>query len=185
MIRLTTTITGYPSGAFFSTLYFDGETQGEADAANAALDGFWNDMGAVISSALDFSVSPEVELVDVATGNITGIFLTAGASGPFGTAGEVLPLAAQGLLRWRTGQFEAGREVRGRLFIPGPVEGQQTDGVPTAAYVSAVNTRAADLITAGAGAGGLVVYSVRHRVRADVVTGSCWDQWAVLRSRRD
>jgi hypothetical protein len=96
-----------------------------------------------------------------------------------------MAFATQGLIRWRTGVFIAGRELRGRTFIPGATESRSANGRPDSTYITTAETAAQDLLDNAALGAALVVYSVTHRQVELVQSRSVWGQWAVLRSRRD
>jgi len=96
---------------------------------------------------------------------------------------QCLSPATQGLLQLRTGLITFGRLLRGRLFLPGPTEQANNDGKPDAAYIADYDAAAAAL--AGDANTDLVVWSRTHGVKSVVTSALTWNQWAVLRSRRD
>lgn len=185
MLRVTIISTGVQGSPYYTNFFFGGSTDLEAAAANAAASDFWNDLNGVQHAALDWVSEPEVFQIDPATGQTTAVYPVAPQSGGGSAAGEANPWATQGLIRWRTGQFVAGREVRGRTFLPATVEPQNTEGVPGTGFITIVNTAATAFLTAAGGGGGLVVYSRAHGQAADVSQFSTWNQWAQLRTRRD
>lgn len=186
MIRVTTEWTGtLPGVPYFSTHYFAGDTAGEADAAAAAVVSLWQEVDTVVSTGLTWTVPTEVEFVDEATGAITGVEAVAGGTGAGQNGSDPLPMATQGLLRWRTGVFVSGRELRGRTFIPGPTEPNNLLGVPDPNYKGVLGPAGVNFLTAAAGGGGLVVYSPTHAQAATVQSSSVWNKWSILRSRRD
>lgn len=185
MLRVTSVFTGMAGAPYYSTHYFGGDTSGEASAAVTAVDGLWDGLSSELSSQLDVAINTDVEVVDPVTGLTTGIFPTAGGGTAFTGSGDPLPPATQLLIRWRTGQYVSGREIRGRTFVPGFLEAASSSGRPDTAMVGNINTLAASFLTASAGAGALVVYSPTRGQAADVTAASVWTEWAVLRSRRD
>jgi hypothetical protein len=87
-----------------------------------------------------------------------------------------------GVVRQHTGLFIAGRELTGKIWIPGPTEDDNGVGIPTATYLSDIDTAYnANLI---AGVTDLVVWSRKHFQFFTVTSGSVWSQWGSLRSRR-
>jgi hypothetical protein len=91
-----------------------------------------------------------------------------------------------------------GRRLRGRTFVPAPVEGASiTNGIPSAAYRTALQNAADNMI--GDPDVDLVIWSrpraadpeavppVAARAGSHAIVGSAttWAKWAVLRSRRD
>jgi hypothetical protein len=133
MFRVITEIQGGSGGLQWSTMHFGGTTEGEAAAAALAAAAFWADIQDILSAAYQFHFDGEVLQVDPATNQITEVHLTAGWDRDGTAAGETLPWASQGLVRWRTGVYVAGRELRGRTFIPGWTEASSGGGVPAAA----------------------------------------------------
>jgi hypothetical protein len=184
MLRLTTLMTGLAGAPYYSTQYFDGSTSGEAGAAEDALHNFWGSLVGFIASGLTMQILPEADVVDPATGLVTDTFPI--VSTPIVSTGNApLPKATQGLLRLRTGTFIAGRRIQGRIFIPAMANDSQLGGIPSTAFLAALNGAGATLLTDAAPAGGLVVYSRKNLERGEVTSTSAWTQFAVLRSRRD
>lgn len=191
MYRVQTSFTGAPvTGGGLNTLYFEaGGGLTAADAHDAVVD-FWTLCAGAIDSELAMTVLGEIAVIDEATGTLTGVESATPVVVAGGASGDALPLATQGLIRWRTGEFVNGREVRGRTFVPGPVEVLSTGGRPESSYVGGLNTAAAGLIAETTAA--LLIW---HRPGPNavlepgsshpVLTGSTWSEWAVLRSRRD
>jgi len=186
MLRSTVLLTGVAGAPYYSTLHWGGTTDGEAQAAADAHGHFWNQLQARLRSTMTATVAEEVALVDVATGQILELFPVTGGSVAFSDTGEPLPPSNQALLRLRTGIYVAGRELRGRLNVPGCMEDDSSGGVPSGSLITAVEAAwTFAMTTSGGAAGGPVVYSDTHHVSAPVSFVSMWNQWAVLRSRRD
>lgn len=181
--QVRTAITGGSGAAQVSTMFFDqaaGLTaQGAADAVHA----FWDTLKTKIVNSYTFDVEPVVEDIDTATGSPTGLTAVTVASVSGTLVGDPNPWATQGLVSWRTGVFLGGREIRGRTFIPGSWENDNTAGVPQASYVAALNSAAATLATDPNSS--LCIYSRKKRAIGVVSTGQAWTKWAILRSRRD
>lgn len=185
MLRIRVTWAAPKGSPYYSTFYFGGETSGEADAAAAAVATYLGTMDNNIATTYTWNIDPEAEFVNPVNGNIIGVETTAGGNGTGSGAGDPLPFTTQGLVRWRTGIFINGREIRGRTFFPGMVETCSTGGSVTVGIIAGINTAGGALITASSGAGGLVVYSPTHGQEALVTSTSMWSEFAVLRSRRD
>lgn len=186
MLRVTTVWGGVGQGLpYYSTHYFGGETSGEAAAAAAAVAEYWNDNSQIITTGLVPVVQPEVEVVQPTNGQTIGVHVVTPPESDVAATGDVLPWTTQGLVRWRTGVFVGGREIRGRTFLPGMMEANNLVGVPAPTWNTIANQAAASLITASVPAGDLVVYSRTHFQAAVVTSGSSWNQWATVRSRRD
>lgn len=182
MYRVRTAITGGQGGPSLSTLHFNvvgGLTAANAVAATAT---FWTALRTRISNQLTMTVESDVATIDIATGQVTGITATAGAVVTGNDAGDPAPWATQGLIRWRTGIYVGGREIRGRTFIPGVTDTSTPLGVPSAAYLTDLNAAAAALIANAVS--DLEVYSPARREAAPAVLGQTWTNFASLRSRR-
>lgn len=183
MWRIKTTFSG-PNvvGGGINYLYFN-DAAGSPEDAQSAVVNFWtiaNDAYRVDTVA---SVSNEVAVMDL-SGSITGV-LTAGDNVNInGTDdSDPLPPATQCLVRLRTGVFVAGREVRGRIFIPSGGEALSVGGKPGGGRLTELQTAVGGLV--GDINSTLVVFSRTHGVAPPVSSGSVWNQFAVLRSRRD
>lgn len=184
MLRVNGVFSGSNGAPMYNALYFGGLTSGEAGAAATAARSFWNHMANALNGQMAYTTGSEVDVVDPVTGQITSTFSITPQTVDFTGTGEVLPQATQGLVRLRTNTFINGRRVRGRIFIPGVTELMSTAGTPISGTQTLFQDAANLLITNGAGAGGLVVYSPTHGQSAPVVSASPWDQFAVQRSRR-
>jgi len=128
-------------------------------------------------------VDPVVRTLDAATGVLEGIDGVTTAVDVGESSAAPLPDAVQGLVQWRTGIFTAGREVRGRTFIPGLTASDLLDGNPAVATLAALQAGADAMISAGGG--DFCVWSRTGGALAPVSTGAPWGEFAVLRSRRD
>lgn len=182
MYRITTLFSGpLVTGGGIQQFYFD-QGGGTAAQAHAAVRTFWTSIALGSHTSLTITVTPEVELVDNATGQVEGIETAETYTTTGQTAGDPLPLASQGLLRWRTGVYNAGREIRGRTFLPGQVEAASTGGVPSSTTLTSWTN--AGLALMNNASSELVVWSRKGQF-ATVTSASAWSQWATLRSRRD
>lgn len=205
LYRVTTTISGtYVSGGGVTAHYFDASV-GTAVQACAAVHSFWNYNSTIFASGTLFSIGSDVDVIDDATGDLLSVGLGTSSTVTGGGTGEISSPATQGLVRWRTGTVSDGREIRGRTFLPAVPVSQNDDGAPITGYKSAVNTMASGLI--GDASTAFVIWrrprkarpqvgspgdpwylpaqSARDGDSATVASGSVWDKWAVMRSRRD
>lgn len=182
MYRIRTIFQNQPGVPYLSTLFFS-ETGGTAAQAAAAAGSFYSAMDDILAGSVTWSFDGIVETVNPITGNILAITSVTPYSGLGVGSEEALPYATQGLVRWRTGEYVNGREIRGRTFLPCPPETMNADGVPSEAYTDTVDIAAAALL-ASANAE-LVVWSRVNQQQQAVTAFSTWPQWAILRSRRD
>ena len=182
-LRVTTEMTGLGGGPFFSQMHFDGDTQTQADAAADAVWDFWQAVFTSMAAGLTLTVQHEVISFDLSSGNPIGVFATSEAPMTSSGGGDALPWGTQGLIRWRTGAFVGGHEIRGRTFIPALTEGHNTAGRPASTLITILNNAASALISDATCE--LLVYSPTKSATATVVTGTAWSEWAQLRSRRD
>lgn len=129
-------------------------------------------------------VEPEVTIIDSTTGQLVGVTTIAGGTKSMTGSGDVLPPQTQALVQVATPNIVNGRRLRGRFFLPGMMEANNAvDGKPSAALTSAIGSALATFVTAVSG--GWVIYSPTNHVYAVVSGAQAWNQWAVLRSRRD
>lgn len=185
MLRTTVQWIGTPGAPYYTTLHFGGNTSGEAQAAANAVRGLLFELQNRLDTLMAADVLPDVPSIDPATGQIIENFVTTTARVEFAGASEALPPANQALVRLRTGDFVGGRELRGRVFIPGILESDAVTGSLNPTLVTALNTAFVNLMTAGGSAGDLVVWSPTHGVASIVTAAQTWTEFAVLRSRRD
>lgn len=185
--RVRTVFTGVAGSPYWSNLYFDVvPDQAQAEIVSDLVVGLWDDLDTDFLSALTATVQSEVASIDEATGNLLEVFPVTGGAvvGLGGTEG--LPAATQGLVRFLTDEIAGGRRIRGRCFLPSQLEANSALGVPSSAWRSAKDVRFNELIGEAEQAGSpLCVWSRKNGISANVTTASTWNQWAVLRSRRD
>lgn len=192
--RIRSIWTGVTGTPWYSNLYFanDGGTD-VSELAHNAVENYWAAFTGNMYDPLSISVEPDVAQIEEETGDLVGITTVAAAVIPCTAPGEPLPFSTQLLVRLRTAAFVNSRNVRGRIFIPGMMESLSTGAVPTSALVTLANTATAALFNTAAAGAPLVVWSrpapeaetPRVGSYAQVTSSSCWDQWAVQRSRRD
>lgn len=183
MFRVRTQFTGVTGAPYLSTMYFLPTAGLTAQNAVASVGNFWQAMGPYIANAALWATEVEVASVDATTGAVTGITSTTPRTGTPTGGGTALPWATQGLVRWRTGTFAGGREIRGRTFIPAISVSASTASVPAAAFQTAANTACAALISDPLS--DFCVWSKKNGTDPLAASGSLWNEFAVLRSRRD
>lgn len=181
--RVRTAITGGSGAAQLSTQFFDQAAGGTAQHAADAVHAFWTAIHATLISGYIFQVEHIVEDIDVATGQPTGVTPVTATSISATDVGTAAPWATQGLIEWHSGVFLGGREIRGRLFVPGVPQGAVVGGAPSSTFQSDLQSAATALATDANSS--LCVYSRKHRAIGVVTSGTVWNKFAVLRSRRD
>lgn len=196
MIRFKIEFTG-PGMPGVATHYFGGNPD-SADLTNARdrVVAAWQAWDDVMSNSTRWTLNPEAAVVDVATGDLTGVRSVVTATALGAQTGETLPTLVQGLIKWNTGIFIGGRRLIGHTFIPAPVEANNPAGVgprPDGTYLTALAAGITAML--GAPSPGLVIW---HRPKRDPVTnvvtvpgtsspataGAASLQWSVLRTRR-
>lgn len=125
MIRIRSVTDGLPSAPFLTTHYFETSAESVAQEAYAALGDFWEAMSVAVNHNANINIDPVMFIIDPVTGNTTGTFLATiplGYAG--GNTGDALPAGVSPIMQLRTGSYLAGREVRGRTFLPGLTQDQ-------------------------------------------------------------
>ena len=182
MFRIRTVFQGIQGAPWLSTMYFGEGASNLAQDAVTAVGAFWGAVDAHISNLVNWSTESDVAVISD-LGVLTGVDSTTPATGSGAAVADPLPMATQGLVRWRTGLIVLGRELRGRTFVPGLTESAAVDGGLAAAVQSDIQT-AADALMADVNSA-LVVWSRTHSVSATAQAATVWSQFAVQRSRRD
>lgn len=183
MLRVRTVVTGVAGSPYYIVGYFEDLGDNEQQCVDA-----WSDFTAVDPGAQKqgsrWETEGEVEVVNPITGDTVGVRQATPVVINGITDLPVLPLSQQLLVRWRTGVYVAGREIRGRTNLPIQFVANSTStGTPTSTIIDATNIRATTLqeqILAE-----LVVWSKKNGRWERVTTSSTWNQFSVLRSRRD
>jgi hypothetical protein len=135
-------------------------------------------------NALVAVIDPEITIIESTTGTLTGTLAVTGATVSMDGSGDAIPPANQLLVQLSTPNIVAGRRLRGRLFLPGMLEANSdVNGAPTSGLRSDIDALFATMVTNLADS--WCIYSPTHRVYATVNGASCWNKFAVLRSRRD
>lgn len=182
MWRVRSVLTGVAGSPYISTFHFN-DNQVSAQGAATAIQDFWDELASLINGEAEVNVDGEVYQVDASSGQTVGVEATTTGS-VFGTnASEPLPPANQALIRWSTGQWMQGREIRGKTFIGALTDTVNGDGGLTTAAQTQIQSAATNLLAVGAGA--LQIYSRMYGAAAFVTGASVWNEFAVLRSRRD
>lgn len=181
--RVRVVWTGTPvAGGALSTFYFADSLGTEQDCVDAVAT-FLGTVDGNMTTQISWATEADVVDINAVTGATEGVTATTPQTGAGASAGELLPAATQGLLRLRTNTIAGGREVRGRIFLPGMVESNNVSGRPESGMVTSINGAANTLRTDASVL--WAVWSRQHGVAPAVASATMWTQWAVLRSRRD
>lgn len=179
MIRVRINWTGLNEG--FSLLHFANDLA-DAQTTASAVTNFLNGVDTYVHTTQLMRVDPEVEQINVATGQVEGVATVTSAQVAGLASGTPVPQLAQALIRWRTGQFVSGRELRGRTFIPGITSTHvSAAGEPTSALISGLAGEATNFI----GSTDVGVWSPTHSVFFEAVSATVWTEFASMKSRRD
>lgn len=179
--------TGLAGTEYLSTFHFaaSGPSLGAAQLAVDQTEVFLTSMASVIVNDLTWESESEVVVIDTTTGFTTAAFATTPFTDTGEGTGDPVPRAAMLMARWQTGVFvgSPSRRLRGRTFIPGINEVNNDAGGKPSAALQAQLQAAADAFLGGDPE--LRIYSRAAATDHPVVSASVWDEWAILRSRRD
>lgn len=182
--RITVVWSGYPGTPYYSTFNFTFNSGGGTTLANA-VGTFLTALKADVIAGCTATIQPEQTIIDESTGNPTGTESIPPPAPIVGTnTGESCPYATQGLVRLQTNLYVGARRLNGRLYLPAMSQ-NNSHGVPITAFIGRVDTAANALLAASSGPGPWRVYSRKNGVSSIVTAVSTWNNWAVLRSRRD
>ncbi len=189
------------AGTAFSVFHFgtgpdDAASDQEASNATGAVQTFFNAVKAYIPSQVAIDVMTDVEVIEIATGNLQGVVSAAAQTQIIGGATSTQPWSAPSgaCITWTTGSLRTlsskPRRVRGRTFlVPLTSTAYENNGTLSAACLTALNTAATGLRGnfngqefrvygrpgKGGAPAGMDAVVTGHRIT---------DQSAVLRSRR-
>ena len=172
-------------GGKVSVMYFDSSVN-VADQ-RTALETMFDALLSGLDNTTNYVIRGTGVEVSDSTGSLVDLWSETSTKSGTGTGtGEPVADAVQALLRFKTQTLRAGRFIQGRCFIPGVSTSQQDGGNLTGAAVSAFGAAANTLAS---GSAGLMVWS-RPRgaipgVAANATAGTCWNEFAVLRRRRN
>lgn len=184
MLRFRVNINGPTGAPYLSTFHFAGTAQEDIATPRGNLVTFMTALDAHWGNATSWSLDPEVEFVDPATGEITGLGTATTASGSGNLTATYLPPACQALIRWRTSAFFNGRQLQGRTFVPGMTTANSDGGGGLTSTVQAAYAAAAAALVASTPQT-LVIWSRRNLDAENVTSAVVPAKFAVLRSRRD
>ena len=189
MIRVRANWTAPSGGPYLTTMYFDGSTGTDATNAATALSNFLGAVDGSLSSLFSWSIDPTVVFMDETNGDIVSAAAVSVASGSGAGSTDVLPRAVQLMYKWTTGEYINSRQVQGRTFIPGILEGSNIDGTVPPVTQSTFLAFATSFL-ADANSTPVIWHRPSSPGASDgsawpINGASVWNKWAVLRRRRD
>lgn len=184
MDRIRLVWTGVAGTPYYTSLYFTSRpAEGGAAATHDAVADAFTLLKGVWSSALTATVESEILTIDSTTGDAQSA-QSVPAVPIVGTAANALmPRAAQGLVRLRTGIFQDGRRLSGRLFVPGVTISANNAGIPSTNYQNSLRDALQPL--ANLEDAEWLVWSRKTGAVAAITQVAPWTEFASLRSRRD
>lgn len=188
LVQLRTVWEGVAGAPYYTTLWFDAG-EGALQQAGEAWAGFLDTWHTSLVQGLRYTIESSGSVVNIASGQVTGVQTWDGATGTCTSTGQALPWQTQALIQLRTGLYSSGRELRGRVFVPGFTENDNDQGIFAIGNRSGFESDFAALLQNGVGAetgfaGTLAIYSRTHHRAAQVETVNVPAQWSALRSRR-
>lgn len=195
IFRVRAALSGWPSGGpgvmthFFADNDVDmaGGAQTSADRVRDALIAGRN----LFTAALTWTVSSQVDRIDLANGNVTATLGVTGSTGVGGSGTGWAPTPIAVMVRFETDLFIAGHRVRGRTYLsPIDVSMMEGDGTPSAVGLAHAESFATAMEDEGLTG---IHHVIWHRPspggtdgQVSVVTGHIVpNKYAILRSRRD
>lgn len=170
-------------GPGLTTFYFNEVTEGFA----ADVSTFFQAIDAYIPIGVTIAVPSSGDLIDVATGDLTGTWSDPATGPGVGAGFGAYPAGVGARIRWSTGGIVGGRRVRGSTFIcPIVNSGFGVDG--TLDNTVRENLEAAGQALVAASASEFVIWSrpttARPGAASEIVAATCPDKVSWLRSRR-
>lgn len=184
MARAQCVWTGVDGSPWYTGMNFQLEPGQEQDALDT-LGYFITGVQQYVQSAVTWTIEDLVTFINVESGQPVGAALGNGSTGVGGNAGQMLSRAAQGLVRWNTGAYPAGRQIVGHTYLPGLAEAANGDNGRMLEATRAALESIANATITTPGNATPVVYSRKNRRIFPAQTAQCWREFAVLRSRRD
>lgn len=174
--------TGVAGTPAYSNFYFINGGAG-INAQGAALRSMIFNGRSMFLDNVTANFEPDVPTIDSVTGDIQYSAVSPLDPVTGVNTDDPLPPATQILVRMGTGQYQNGRELRGRWFVPYIGRNLVTNGQLDPLTVTSINNFVSPLIIGSSNT--WCVWSRKTGAVAAVESVSTWNQFAVLRSRRD
>lgn len=149
--RITVDWTGGKVGTGFSNLFFSVSASSAQVAADSVRTFFSNSysVGALLPTGVVLSFRPVVDTIELTNGELTSTTAITTPAPITGSDSGRYAAVAGACVSWRTGDFVAGRRVRGRTFlVPLGSQGLQADGTIDTTALGFIQSAATALITA-------------------------------------
>ena len=180
--RFRTVFTGVAGAPWYSNMYFQGGTP-EGAAYGPFVAAFWDGCASSMVNDVSWTVEATYAQIDSATGNITDLGDWAGDTGVGLSTEEPLPWANQAIVNWHTSTYVAGRELRGKTFVPALIQSANNNGVLHGTIQADILAAANALLDSANGA--MTIWSRTHFQEHTVQSANVPLKIGVLRSRRD
>lgn len=183
IVRTRTVWTGIVGSPFLTTVYVEGGEETSAQDALDVIDGLYTAWQTFTLPSLLWATENLVDIVDTTTGQIIRQESGDGGEGA-GTAGgsdgKYLPEGTQFLVNLPTGVYQGGRQIRGKLYFPGPLESANAaSGVPNATITNAMESACQ-----AAALSGMTVWSPTYLQANRPAAVVASRKWARLSTRR-
>lgn len=183
--RVRSVATGVAGTPWYSNMYFTWVT-GTAQAHVDLVRDFWTNCAASLDNSVTWTIEGDCAVVDDATNTIVGIDSVTSRTVTGSSSTSALPPATQALLNTLTGTFIGGRQLRGKVFVPGWVTSVSDGlGAPNASLRTLLVTQGGVLISGSSSPGPWRVLSKQYGTSAVINAVSSPSKFAVMRSRRD
>lgn len=200
LIRVQSVWSGVAGAPYYTNVYCIGPlSTGNGASMHAAWHAFLSNLTSTLTSGLVVNVDPELLEFDETNGIVTGAGVAVASSVNFTGLGDDLPHMTQALVQWSTGGIVHNRRVRGRTFIPGAVESENSpSGDPQATVTNALQTSIDTYLSTMSGRARIwsrpFVQTDPEKMLSNpsrpgsahaILGGAVSARWAILRSRRD
>jgi hypothetical protein len=180
--------TGFTGAPGVSTFFAD-----DAAAVIGPLRAFFTSVAGYLPSSVHIDSPTDGDIIDDATGALTGTYSHAAGTTLIGTASDFYAGPVGACINWITGVVLDGHRVKGRTFlVPLTLDGYDSDGTLADAYRTGLQTAVGVLLADAAGhlkiwhrpLHATLSHGARAGGSATVVAAQVPDLAAVLRSRR-
>lgn len=198
LVRVQTVWSGVAGAPYYTNLYCIGPlaTNNGNDLATA-WHVFLASLATNLSSPMVATIDPELLEFNEVDGVVTSAGNTIQTPVAFSGTTDALPRMTQALVQWTTAGIVHNRRVKGRTFIPGVLELQNsTAGLPAPQIGTPLQTAIDTMLSSMSGR--MRIWSrpvtaekatptvpARPGSAHPILSGKVSAQWAVLRSRRD